>query len=78
MLMSARMRSGFRSRARSSASVPFATVVREKSSLLKTIPTAVRIVVESSARRRDFGMPGAPPGNGGVHLYPSSPDEASF
>src|SRR3954471_7672126 len=62
MSMSARIRSGFTSRARSSASVPFATVVREKSSFLKTIPTAVRIVVESSARRRDFGMPGAPPG----------------
>jgi hypothetical protein len=69
MSTSARIRSGLRSRARWSASVPFATVVSAKSSFLNTIPTAVRMVVESSARSRDFGMRRAPPENGGVHLY---------
>jgi hypothetical protein len=56
MTTSARMMSGFSSRARATASSPLPTVVTRKSSFAKVIPMTFWIVIESSARRRFLGM----------------------
>jgi hypothetical protein len=77
MFTSARIRSGFKSFARASASCPFATAVTATSSVLKIIPMAVRMVVESSATSRDLGMRKAPP-RATFHVYLPCRDEASF
>src|SRR5882762_4251839 len=81
MLTSARIRSGFASRARESASFPSETTVRVTSSALNVISTALWMVTESSARSRDLGTfvgLRADAGQGAFHLYPSLPRQASF
>src|SRR2546423_12789079 len=61
MLTSARIRSGFASRAWESASFPSDTTVRVTSSALNVISTAFWMVTESSARSRDLGTFRSPP-----------------
>src|ERR1700730_15745597 len=61
MLTSARIRSGWSSRAWASASSPSPTAVTETSSPANVIETACWIVTESSARRMERGIDAQPP-----------------
>src|SRR5207253_9160119 len=81
MLTSARIRSGFASRACESASFPSDTTVKVTSSALNVISTAFWMVTESSARSRDLGTfvrLRTDATQGAFHLYPALPRQASF